>query len=77
MPQETKPRVEPALLHFRRMCELKDSVVLILDLLINGLCVSSPGGDPVQYCNISLLLSLVVRRDGNALHSQSLIRGLL
>lgn len=71
MPQKTKPWVGPALLHFRRTCELKESVVLILDLY-----VSTPDRDLVQYCN-SLLLSLVVRRDGNALCSQSLIRGLL
>ena len=71
------PGREPAPLHFRKTCELKKSVVLILDLLTNGLYVSSPGRDSVQYCNIGLLLSVAVRTDGNPLHSQGLIRGLL
>lgn len=71
------PGLEPALLHFKKMFKLKESVVLILDLLTNGLYVSSPGRHSVQYCNIGLLLSLVVRKGGNPLHSQGLIRGLL
>jgi len=71
---DTKPWAGASLPHLRKMCKLKESVVLIFDLLTNSLFVSSPGRDSVQYCNIGLLLSLVVRRGGNPPHSQGLIR---